>query len=96
MNNDRLVRIMMYVVLGGVFVVSLFDIWIANKGGYEFGGDVGTFSIHRSKTTFIVYQIWLLALSLVGGYAYYKKAKGLFLITILLLMFLFFYPKMMA
>ena len=91
MDNSKMMRTMGYLIMGSYVVFNIMMIFLADK--YPFGKEVaGPYSIYSSKGFFITYHIWGIGLCLLGIYAMWKDVRRLFMICLLLLLIVMFYP----
>ncbi len=95
MKPNKTMVIMVYVMLAGVFLNAALDLYLLSKDIIPIDGEnAGTFSIFSSAAVFSAYQVWLMILSVFTGISFRFRSKSLFLISVLLLLILFVYPKL--
>jgi len=99
MKTEKLVQITGFLMLavfvaGNVISLLRVDYIEQNMG---FGPEVaGEYSIFASRGAFIAYNAWGILVAVLTGYAFYKKIRILFLIGMLLMLILLFYPYFTA
>lgn len=99
MKTEKLVQITGFLMLavfiiGNVISLIRVDYIQENMG---FGPEIaGKYSIFASRGAFIAYNVWGIVVAVLTGYAFYKKIRILFLIGMLLMIILLFYPYFTA
>jgi hypothetical protein len=92
MNSNQFMKWAGTVIFLSFAIFNLIDLLFL-MDRFEFGPDVaGQYSIYSSQKFFIAYHIWGIAMAIVCTYAMWKEVKILFLISLMLLMLLMFYP----
>lgn len=80
-----------YIILATLILFNLITLFTIGK--MSFGPEInGPYSIFSSREFFIAYHIWGIILGGLCIYAIAKKIRILFLITLLLLLLVMFYP----
>lgn len=79
-------------VLIGLNLWDLYDV-LNGKGDYPFGSEFfSQYSIYRSKTTYILYNVLSTVLLIITIILAFKRKWNVFLIILLIDIFLFCYP----
>jgi hypothetical protein len=93
MENSKLMKWVGSVVFLSFAVFNVITLLFFDFEGYPFGPEVaGPYSIFVSKQFFITYHVWGIVLSVLCTYAMWKEIRVLFMIVLLLLMLVMFYP----
>ena len=89
--NNQLMKRVGYLILGSFAIFNVISIVLADR--FPIGQEgVGKYSIYSSTEFFIVYHAWGIVLAGIVMYAMWKEIRGLFTISLLLLMVVMFYP----
>jgi hypothetical protein len=92
MNNSKLMKWMGTVIFLSFAIFNIIDLLFTMEH-YDFGPDVaGPYSIFSSQKFFIAYHIWGIVMAIACTYAMWKEIRILFMVSLLLLMLLMFYP----
>lgn len=93
MDSSNLMKKVGYVILGTFAAFNVLTLVLMGKMFPEFGPEIaGPYSIMASKGFFIAYHVWGIAIALICMYSLWKNQRGLFMISLLLMMILMFYP----
>lgn len=92
MDSNKLMKRVAYVIFGTYAIFNLITIiLLVDKS--EFGPEIaGPYSIFSSKNFFIAYHIWGIVIAIVCIYALLKEIRMLFMIGLLLMTLIMFYP----
>ncbi|MEM0998035.1 MAG: hypothetical protein AAGN35_13180 [Bacteroidota bacterium] len=89
--NSLLMKRVGYLILGTYAIFNVISIALVNR--FPIGDvGVGKYSIYSSQEFFIVYHVWGIVIAIVVMYAMWKEVRGLFMISLLLMMIVMFYP----
>lgn len=83
----------MYVMLGMYAIGNILFIIRADVIMASGPVNPGPYSIYSSIDFFRVYHLWGIVMAGFTAYAFYKEHRNLFLISMFLLLVIFFYPK---
>lgn len=92
MENAKLMKWAGSIIFLSLAVFNLIDL-IFTMDNYGFGPEVaGPYSIFSSKKFFIAFHVWGIALAIICTYSMWKEIRILFMISLLLMLLLMFYP----
>ena len=78
-------------IIGSFAVLNVLTLFMADR--FPLGDkSYGEYSIYSSKEFFFVYHIWGIVLAVICIYAMWKEIRMLFMISLLLLCVVMFYP----
>lgn len=93
MNNSKTMKWVGTVVFLSFAVFNVITLLTFGNYSYPFGPEVaGPYSIFSSEKFFVAYHVWGIILAIVCTYAMWKDVRILFMISLLLLMIVMFYP----
>ena len=93
MENSKLMKWVGSVVFMSFALFNVMTLVFFDFDGYPFGPEVaGPYSIFVSKKFFIVYHVWGIVLAVLCTYTMWKEIRILFMISLLLMMLVMFYP----
>jgi hypothetical protein len=89
--NNKLMKRVGFLILATYAIFNVFSIVLVDR--FPIGEEgVGKYSIYSSSEFFIVYHVWGIVLAIIVIYAMMKEIRGLFMISLLLMMVVMFYP----
>src|SRR3989338_7973758 len=92
MDNVKLMKWVGTVVFLSLAIFNIIDLTFTIDN-YEFGSDVaGPYSIFSSKKFFIAYHVWGIIMAVLCTYTMWKEIRILFMVSLLLILLLMFYP----
>ena len=93
MENSKLMKWAGSVIFMSFALFNVITLLTFANSDYPFGPEVaGPYSIFSSKKFFIVYHIWGIVLAILCTFTMWKEIRILFMISLLLMMLVMFYP----
>lgn len=93
MDTNKVMRFTGFAILGSYAVFNIITLVLMNRMFPQFGPELfGPYSIMASKQVFIAYHVWGIIIAIVTMYAMWKDIKVLFMIGLLLMSIIMFYP----